>query len=270
MITQTEAPSDPPAQLDAEVLMLELDYYRPMKAIVRKAFDNRLFIEPGASDNLQRADDQPMNRGVIPTNSANAPHGMVNEGTKDQHRISTPIPDILYGYPARAFSIPRQHQMTETLGTMESSNATFLRMPFLLVEFKGDRGSMWGCTNQCMGGAASCVNIGERLTRALASRDLTPFNSAVFSIAINSFDARLDVCWRHVPGDPELGASFQFRRVRSFYLGEADHYQLFKRCVQKIIDWGTGERFEQIENALDELRAKKRKMNNDSGTALAT
>lgn len=76
--------------------------------------------------------------------------------------------------------------------------------PFFVIEFKGDGpsgvGSMWVATNQCLGGSASCVNIGERLNcqlRHCKNNEVRPINSASFSIAISGIEARLYILWKY-------------------------------------------------------------------------
>lgn len=249
-----------PAYMGPEIELLENDFFRPMEASIRVAFDKHVFI--ANNGHVHRSDDQPMRRQVVPTKMMMERLGMLSAEESDKHRISTPTPDILYGYATDAFSLAHRRQMINSLGDMEFPNHVRLQMPFLLVEFKGDAGDMWTCTNQCLGGSASCVNIGERLNQAVSTRDLTPFNSAMFSIAFNGFDARLYVTWRHISTGPndKFGTGYRMQRVKAFQLLLPKHYAEFKDCVRNIIAWGTGDRFEEIGNALDKLSAKRRRI----------
>ena len=51
--------------------------------------------------------------------------------------------------------------------------------------------------NQCLSGSASCVNITEHLNDQLRKYNLKEINSAIFSVALNSTEARLYIRWKH-------------------------------------------------------------------------
>jgi hypothetical protein len=126
-----------------------------------------------------------------------AKHAVPNVASK--LKVSTPVPDMLYGYN-RIGAFPQQQAQLLSMGNEMVANTQDLMYPFFVIEFKADgpggSGSMWVATNQCLGGSASCVNIAERLNRQLRqckSEKVQPIDSAAFSIAMNGTEARLYV-----------------------------------------------------------------------------
>jgi hypothetical protein len=115
-------------------------------------------------------------------------------------KISTPIPDMLYGYNrSNAFEQDRQNWIATT-GSSACANNEGLLYPFLAVEFKGDgpssRGNLWVATNQCLGVSTTCINVIDKLNEKLRNCKHVPIwqvNSASFSIAMNGTEARLYV-----------------------------------------------------------------------------
>jgi hypothetical protein len=82
-------------------------------------------------------------------------------------KVSTPVPDILYGYRDGAFQM--QQSQLISMGTEPIANSAGLVCPFLVVEFKGDGGSMWVATNQCLGRGQGRGNAFVGLPRCLVS-----------------------------------------------------------------------------------------------------
>lgn len=209
-------------------------------------FRQNIFPQVTASDSLDRADRQPMAKRSIP-----------NTGSK--FKVSTPVPDMLYGYnPDSAF--PNQQAQLMDMGSEPAANTQDLLYPFFVIEFKGDGpsgvGSIWVATNQCLGGSTSCVNIAERLNtqlRQCSSDKIQLVNSAAFSIAMRGTEARLYVSWKHNELD------YYMAKVKSFLLEEPEHYIEFRKYVRNIIDWGKGRRLEEIRESLDALLEEGRK-----------
>ncbi|KIW25637.1 uncharacterized protein PV07_08803 [Cladophialophora immunda] len=84
--------------------------------------------------------------------------------------VSQPKPDILYGYFWKDFTSRQQRQFMTMDGIEYTANSQGLIYPFFVIEFKGDglgptAGSLWVATNQCLGGAATCINMAEKLNR---------------------------------------------------------------------------------------------------------
>ncbi|KAM0346695.1 hypothetical protein ACHAPU_005408 [Fusarium lateritium] len=120
--------------------------------------------------------------------------------TLPSFKLSTPVPDMLYGYNHfNAFDLEHRNEIATT-GNAAFANNEGLMYPFFAVEFKGDgpssRGSLWVATNQCLGMSTACVNIAEKLNERLGKCEFVPIrqiNSASFSIVMNGTEARLHV-----------------------------------------------------------------------------
>ncbi len=207
-----------------------------VETVVENYFKDNLFPKPRPSTDLRKAEKQPMYRHAIPDSGS-------------QHKVSTPVPDILFGYDDIAF-VEQQAQLM-TLGTTSTTaNKANLVYPFLVVEFKGD-GPLWVATNQCAGGSASCVKIAERLNSSQTGSkgDQTRvIESAAFSIAMNGTEARLYITWKHDDLD-----SYYMQKIGGFLLQQPDQHLEFRKHVKNIIDWGRGARLEGIREALDSL-----------------
>ncbi len=213
---------------------------------VEKYFHANVFPNPEPSDNLQRIDRNPM-----------AKHAVPDVGSK--LKVSTPWPDMLYGYN-RLGAFPQQQAQLRSMGNEMIANTQGLVYPFFVIEFKADgpggSGSMWVATNQCLGGSASCVNIAERLNRQLRqckSDKVRPIDSAAFSIAMNGTEARLYISWGHNDLD------YYMRKVKSFLLQEPEQYVAFRKYIRNIIDWGEDKRLKKIRKSLDSLLEENRK-----------
>ncbi|KAF2789130.1 hypothetical protein K505DRAFT_341527 [Melanomma pulvis-pyrius CBS 109.77] len=194
--------------------------------------------EPGGV--LKSSIRQPMFKHTVPTTGFDA-------------RVSTPIPDMLYGYDNRAFG--QQQAQLNSMGEDMLANNQGLVYPFFAIEFKGDgpggTGSMWVATNQCLGASTSCVNIAETLNHHLMhcrNDKVRLMKSAVFSIAMNGTEARLYISWKHDEGQ------YYMQQINGFFLQEDEQYLKFRKCVRNILDWGKGTRLKEIRDSLDMLQ----------------
>ncbi|KAJ2986333.1 hypothetical protein NUW58_g5078 [Xylaria curta] len=220
---------------------------------VEAYFHTHLFPVPKSSDSLKRNNRQPMTKQTTPT-------------TGSKLKVSTPVPDILYGYNRQNAFLKQRAQLL-SIGSKIVANNQGLIYPFFVVEFKGDgpsgSGSLWAATNQCLGGSASCVNIAEFFNRQLRqcksdNAQIKPISSAAFSIAMNGTEARLYISWK----DNDL--EYQMANIDSFLLQKPKDYIEFRKCVLNIIDWGTGERLDGIRCSLDALLEGSRKQTLES------
>ncbi len=204
-----------------------------VETVVENYFKDTLFPSPEPSTDLGRASKQPMLRHTVPDSGS-------------QHKVKTPIPDLLFGYTVAAFGQQQQDQLM-SMGTAAMANNANMVYPFLVVEFKGD-GPLWAATNQCAGGSASCVKIAEQLNGQLSQYEgVPPVESAAFSIAMNGTEARLYITWKHNDTD------YYMRKICSFLLQQPHQHLEFRKHVKNIIDWGRGARLEGIREALDSL-----------------
>ena len=215
---------------------------------VEEYFRANVFPNSKLSDSLQCTNRYPMAKQVVP-----------DVGSKLKLKVSTLVPDMLYGYnPNRAFH--QQQAQLLSMGTEMVANSQGLIYPFFVIEFIADGpggcGSLWVATNQCLGGSTSCVNIAERLNRQLRhykSDKVQPINSAAFSIAMSGTEARLYISWKHNKLD------YYMQKVKSFALQRPKVYVEFRKHVRNIIDWGKNKRLKQIQESLDYLLEESRR-----------
>lgn len=212
---------------------------------VQNYFEAEIFLRSASA--LKRSDRLPMAKGVVSDAGSNL-------------KLSTPMPDILYGYNRVGAFTEGQQAHFNSMGNEMTANSQNLIYPFFVVEFKADgssgAGGLWVAKNQCLGGSASCVNIAERLNRQLRqckNQKVTPINSAAFSIVMNGTEARLYVSWKH----NEL--KYYTRKVDSYLLQKPKDYVEFRKHVLNIIDWGKDERLKEIQKSLDSLLEENRK-----------
>jgi hypothetical protein len=212
---------------------------------VKNHFRNNIFTASALVDSVREIGNFQMAKCVVPQ-------------ARSKLKVGVPAPDILYGYQRGAF--PQQHQTQLTsMGVKIVANTRDLIYPFFLIEFKGDgpsgSGSLWVATNQCLGGAASCVNIAEYHNHQLMqcrSDKVLPINSATFSVAMSGTEARLYISWKHEE-------SYYMRNIKSFLLQDPIHYLEFRKYVLNIIDWGKDQRLKEIRDSLDCLVEEGRK-----------
>lgn len=201
-----------------------------------------------ANDPLLRIDRISMSRAYVPS-------------TNTKYRVSTPAPDMLYGYSGddskRVFSRAQlAYLVRQGPGGNGVANSRGMLFPFLVIEVKGDSGgssvgSLHVATNQCLGGSATSVAIAETLNRQLRKavyphKPVHRIDNAVWSIAMSNSEARLFVSWQD-----EKDARYHTRAVEGFLIRKPADYILFRRYVRNILDWGRGERLEQIRQSLD-------------------
>jgi hypothetical protein len=141
---------------DVDLLALEMG---AGELEVEDYFRGDIFPKSETSGVLKRSDKQMMAKHTVPTKSGKL-------------KVSTPVPDMLYGYN-RQGAFPQQQPQLILMGNdmNGAANNQGLMYPFFVIEFKGDgpggTASLWVATNQCLGASASCVNTVDRLNRQL-------------------------------------------------------------------------------------------------------
>jgi hypothetical protein len=173
------------------------------------------------------------------------------------------MPDILYGYVREGFT-PKQQSQLDMMGYNEyTANNRGLTYPFFVVELKGDDGSLRVATNQCIGGAAACINMVEKLNRSiepLPTSTVSPVETTVFSIVMNESEARLFVSWKE-GDDGSGGGGYYTQQIEGLLVYKPNDYLLLRRFVRNVLEWGKDRRRRQIGAVLDatlQLPQKKR------------
>ncbi|CAK7235517.1 hypothetical protein SCUCBS95973_009294 [Sporothrix curviconia] len=218
MVKQRRSSSDQPiarANIESDPLYEEVvegtvafsveDYYR-----------KDLFALPTSANNPLRAYGHiPMHRRAVPFTDA------IDELGDPVMPIITPVPSLMFGYnsgkafPERHLQLRLSKMQRDVAGT---EAAVTMLLPFLVVEFRGGDGDMREAANQCMSGAASCVNMVDKINRLVLDNHRqgdgkAPITeSAAFSVATTGDESRL--------------------------------------MIRNIIDWGKAERLQAIQRAL--------------------
>ncbi|KAH7161099.1 hypothetical protein EDB81DRAFT_839495 [Dactylonectria macrodidyma] len=177
--------------------------------------------------------------------------GCTVPNTVTDFHVSRPIPDMLYGYRLEKAFPDQWVQLMPLVREVAANNLAHPSLyPFFNIKFKGETGSMWVATNQCLGASSSCVNIAEDLnTRLKQCGSNKVIDSTVFSLTTNGSEARLYVSWKHDE------VNYYTTTIRRFLLQESDQYIELCNIIHNIIDWGCGKRLDEIRESMDILLA---------------
>ncbi|EER37279.1 conserved hypothetical protein [Histoplasma capsulatum H143] len=120
-------------------------------------------------------------------------------------------------HPLASHTIPKHTSHLLATGTESIANSQDLLYPFFDIEFRGEDGSLWEGTNQCITGSASCIKMVEALNDRLEESKhfgVQPINSAAFSVTMNGTEARLFIAWKE-------NNEYSMAKVESFLLQSA-------------------------------------------------
>jgi hypothetical protein len=232
---ESPGPSLDQIRLDTDLQNLEEEIVSESK--IQFYFMSKVF--PGDEGYVRRFENINMNRHCVPE-------------INTQCKLSTPNPDMIYGYPTAAFN--QQLAQLVSFSEMLNTGASNAILPFFATEFKScdgtSPGSLWVATNQCVGDSVACVNLLERVNdrlKLINNEHVQLLETAAFSIAMSGTEARLYVTWKK-------DDSYYSQKVGGFLLQDPEHYQLFYKYVRNIVDWGRGERLNDIRKAFDCLQ----------------
>ncbi|TAQ83788.1 hypothetical protein B7494_g7885 [Chlorociboria aeruginascens] len=203
--------------------------------MINDHFKANIFPIPGSLSGLKRIDKNPMTR-LIPD-------------VGSPLKVSTPVPDMLYGYRQnKAFFLQQAQLFPGGVDVEKDKDVAYL---LFVIDFKpggpSGMGSLWTATNPCLGSSAACVNIIEHTNRQLYVKraNILPIDSTAFSIAMNTTEAQLFISWKHDR------FNFSTQRVDDFVFDKPNDYIRFRDYVQNMIDWGMGKQLKDIQNLLD-------------------
>lgn len=173
-------------------------------------------------------------------------------------RISTPCPDMLYGYQtAGAFTIKESVLLKKILMGHGGGKVDSLVLPFLLVEFKGGWGNMNTAANQCLGGSATCVRIAERLNDYLDAAKASGSNISAERIDTTVFSVAIDGLMAMFYATSKVGKNeYRMQYVSILVLQNPEDYVKMRRMIRNIIDWGREKRLASILRLLRALAAE--------------
>jgi hypothetical protein len=129
-------PSLDQVRCDADLYQLEMEGVN--KSGVECYFHAHIFPRPKALDSLKHSKRQPMAKHTVSSNPGST------------LKVSSPIPDMLYGYNCHT-AFPQQQAQIVSMGNEPMANTEGLIYPFFVIEFKGNSGDLWVATNQCLG-----------------------------------------------------------------------------------------------------------------------
>lgn len=185
--------------------------------------------------------------GLVHAKSMSLPSRYVPSNPSVLRSISQPKPDLAYGYsasphPSSGLTI-RQCNAGPVLATLGSSDSFY---PFFVIEFKSDGGSICAAENQCAGDSTTCLEMVRRLNTAVANIHSTAekVTEITYSAIINNRHGQILITWHD-------GCGYQVQECASFLFNRLEELHEMHHWIHRIIDWGIGERLNQVRAALD-------------------
>ncbi|EPE07731.1 hypothetical protein F503_00453 [Ophiostoma piceae UAMH 11346] len=250
------SPGPAPADINSDAVLRTLRRDGLPEIAVQRYFDDAIFYLPHNDTSVQVSMNQIMLASSVPKQ-------------RGRFKMSCPKPDLLYGYPYSAFTSAQADTLVDMADDI-SANSLQLHFPFLVVEYKGDQGSIYGATNQCMNASAACMDLldmvnawAEDLRGKQPDSIVSPVETAMFCIAMNSSEANVYVSCKS-------GTATYTHWVAGFNVQDADHFIRFRRMVRNIIDWGRGPRLAGIQHLLDQLGSHIKAMVADGAAPIPT
>ncbi|KAK8069960.1 hypothetical protein PG994_006576 [Apiospora phragmitis] len=183
-------------------------------------------------------------------------------GNAPNNRVAVPQPSISFGYGEDTwdwFFTEAQKKagkrMKPPMGevSVKGDMSDRLMFPFFVTELtvqgpaRKQRGGLWAATNRCMGGAATCVKTINSLNRLLREYPGAPkVNNVAISIATDQCYGELYASW-----SSEDEQQYYMRKIGMYALGREDDFAEFCSLVQSILDWGKGQRLQDVQSALE-------------------
>ncbi|KAH6708754.1 hypothetical protein BKA61DRAFT_614844 [Leptodontidium sp. MPI-SDFR-AT-0119] len=153
--------------------------------------------------------------------------------------IKNPKPDITYGIQYDAFTSEEQKGLLD----FEPELSEGIVSPFLVVEWKGFKGSMQMAKDQTRRAGAAMVQSRRKAVGRLSvpptGHDLDQA-TMVFTCVINDESAHINVHWAEQNDQGEM--EWLVHVVKRFHLQEDEDPKLIRRALHNIIEWGITER----------------------------
>ncbi|KAI1094092.1 hypothetical protein F5B19DRAFT_447224 [Rostrohypoxylon terebratum] len=167
--------------------------------------------------------------------------------------ISTPAPDIVYGYRRTAF------WGDPDVGTCNEPGVMF---PYLIVEFQQMGGNMYQAANKCLGGSAVSLRLTE---------NVVGYRHLVFSVSTNGQVADVYVMWSDAISKQSTTGGRSPRKhvmfhLDSFILAKFEEFERFWHILYNIHCWGLGRRLASLRGKIgDVISAMERSKNAKPG-----
>lgn len=155
-------------------------------------------------------------------------------------RISTPAPDIVYGYKSKAFSKKLE------VGACNKSKVLF---PYLIVEFEPMGGNMYHAANRCLGDSAVSLNLTE---------SVVGYRQVVFSVCTNGQVADVYAMWSEeksedLPPGESSRRNHVMLHVDSLILVKFEDFEKLWHILYNIHRWGSRRRLSSLREKVDNM-----------------
>ena len=173
-------------------------------------------------------------------------------------RLTVPKPDLAYGIDEDAFTT--EEAWINGRYPLFSEISPRLFHTFFVVEFKSEDGSIEDAKNQASRSAGALISGLRNLDNLTPGGNIkkgADSRTWVFSMAISMQTAQLYVNWANVEHDGSVVYHMHFLTEYSLKVGS--RLGEFKKHVDNILDWGIGERKENIQKILNDVYANSKK-----------
>ena len=189
-------------------------------------------------------------------------------------RLTVPKPDLAYGIDEDAFTT--KESWINARNPMFSEISPRLFHTFLVVEFKSEDGSIEDAKNHASRSAGALISGMRNLDNFTSSGSIKKgpdHRTFVFSLAVSIQTAQLYVNWANVGHGGSVVYHMHFLAEYSLKVGS--RLGEFKKHIDNILDWGIGQRKEDVQEMLNDIYANsKEKLKKTpppaSGSASAT
>jgi hypothetical protein len=237
----------------------DLIYINGNEVKVTQYLRSHIFERPQAApERLQGLD---VIEQIFPLRQEHIPAILDNDPEIDL-RVSQPKPDILYGYMEEAFTSTQQKQLLTMKRTQYTASNEGIIYPFLVVELKGSNptaNSLFVAENQCIGGAATCVNMVDKLNQCINGQAISAVDPIVFGVTTNGREACLFVSWKENDKGGGGGEAYYMQQIEALIVYKPNDYLVFRRFVRNVLEWGKEHRRAQIGAVLDALREESQR-----------
>jgi hypothetical protein len=214
-------------------------------------------------DNLDANDNQEFIRGFVPIPDVRQDQVLAKLLEKSPG-MKNPKPDITYGLAPEAFT-EEELVANETYAPITGISPRILH-PFLIFEWKSERGTMEEARYQARRGGAALVNARRQLNALANCSDSNgpDWNSFVFSCVLDPNVAYIHVHWCERKNDQ---LSWYMSKVSGHLVDEEYDIKILRRNIDNILDWGVLNRVQEIKGVLQKIYAQEEPESSDVPTA---
>ncbi|CAK7225563.1 hypothetical protein SBRCBS47491_005931 [Sporothrix bragantina] len=210
------------------------------------------------SDGLIRVTDRPIASRFVPGN------------TSDTHRVTPPVPELLYGYKIDLENNASRKFTESEVTEYNIADLIPVLFPFLVVD---THKSLWAAENLVAGGTAACLGIIGKLNSYIDKCNKTipdekdkidRVDNVVCALAIDFNMARMFAAWVDNRGSR---VEYKIQAVEEFVLSRPAELKTLYERVSHMVDWALGPRRVAIDKALDAIEAEKSRLQKKANEA---